>query len=130
MELPPGEPTAATNRPLRSSTTAGAMDERGRLPGATALAAGAPSFSVGEKEKSVSWLFRKKPWTIRPEPKRLSTVVVIETTLPLPSTMTKWVVPPGSCVASGARGPAPRGLPGGGGAPATCAGIRAARDLR
>jgi len=67
---------------------------------------------------------------MRPEPKRLSTVVVMETTLPSPSTMTKWVVPPGSCVASGARTPAPRGLPGAGGAPATSLGIRAARAFR
>jgi hypothetical protein len=59
-------------------------------------------------------LLRKKPSTIRPEPKVLSTVVVIETALPNLSTMTKWVVPPGSAVRSGARTPAPLGLPGAG----------------
>ena len=90
------------------------MDERGRLPGATALATGAPAVSTGENEKSVSWLFRKKPWTIRPEPKMLSTVVVMDTALPSLSTTTKWVVPAGSRVASGPRAWAPGGVPAGG----------------
>ena len=98
-----GEPSEATNRPSRSSTITGDIEERGRLPGAAALAAGAPSFSVGEKLKSVSWLLRKKPPTMRPEPKTLSTVVVIETTLPAASTMTKCEVPAASSVASGAN---------------------------
>src|SRR5690349_14962662 len=91
---------------------AGAIDERGRLPGPTALAAAVPSPLVGENEKSVSWLFRKKPWTIRPEPKVLSTVVVIETTLPHLSTMTRWVVPATSWVLSLANAGAPLGWPG------------------
>ena len=43
IDGPPGEPAPATNRPCLSSTMAGAMDERGRLPPAGALAAGAPS---------------------------------------------------------------------------------------
>jgi hypothetical protein len=51
------------------------------LPAATALAAGWPS-SLGVKEKSVSWLLRKKPSTIRPLPKMLSTVVVMLTAFP------------------------------------------------
>ena len=62
----------------------------------------------------MSWLLRKKPPTIRPSPKMLSTVVVIETTLPSVSTITKWVVPPGSWVRSGARAPAPLRLAGAG----------------
>ena len=77
------------------------MDERGRLPPATALAAGVPSRFSGENEKSVSWLLRKKPWTIRPDPKMLSTVVVMETALPQRSTIEKWVVPLTSLVRSG-----------------------------
>src|ERR1700709_2669715 len=101
IDGPPGDPRAATKRPLASNTITGAIDERGRLPGATALAAGAPPASVGEKEKSVSWLFSTKPCVIRPEPKMLSTVVVIETTSPRASTMTKCEVPPGSTVLSG-----------------------------
>ena len=44
----------------------------------------------------MSWLLRKKPPTILPSPKMLSTVVVMETALPSLSTITKWVVPPGS----------------------------------
>ena len=89
----------------------GDIDERGRLPAATALAIGAPSAVVGEKEKSVSWLLRKKPAAIRPEPKMLSTVVVMETAFPAASTMTMWEVPEGSAVASGARNTPPGGVP-------------------
>ena len=49
---------------------------------------------------------------MRPEPKMLSTVVVMETTLPHLSTITRWVVPPGSMVWSGPNmSPAPGGLP-------------------
>src|SRR5436190_22696707 len=109
---------------------AGAIDERGRLPGPTALAVGAPSRSFGVKEKSVSWLFRKKPLVIRPEPKRLSTVVVIETAFPSASTITRWLVPPGSWVASGARTPAPFGLPGAGAAGSAVGPISLARASR
>ena len=108
----PGEPKAPTNRPSRSRMITGDIDERGRLPGATALAAGRPSASTGEKAKSVIWLLRKKPPAIRPEPNRLSTVVVIETASPHWSTMTKWLVPAGSRVTSGARSAgAPGGVP-------------------
>jgi hypothetical protein len=70
------------------------------LAPATALAAGRPSASVGEKLKSVIWLLRKKPSTIRPEPKMLSTVVVMLTTLPALSPTMKWLVPAGSSVRS------------------------------
>ena len=64
----------------------GDMLDRGRLPGATRLGAGRPRHS-GRKEKSVSWLFNRKPRTIRREPKALSTVVVKETAFPKRSTM-------------------------------------------
>ena len=125
MELPPGEPKAATGRPSPSNTITGDMDERGRLPGPGALAAGRPSTPVGD-EKSVSWLFRNIPAAIRPEPKIDSTVVVMETMLPLRSMITKWVVPPGSWVPSGPGDGAPGGFPGGGAA-APVVGISAAR---
>ena len=85
----------------------GHMDERGRLPPATAFATGRPFASTGAKEKSVSWLFRKKPSTMRPVPKIDSTVVVIQLTLPRLSTMVKSEVPPGSAVASRPRSSKP-----------------------
>ncbi|CAM3493069.1 hypothetical protein CUTA107171_28220 [Cupriavidus taiwanensis] len=85
---PPGEPTVATSWPLsRSNTSVGAIDERGRLPGCTRLATGLP-FSLGTKEKSVSWLLSMKPRTIRCEPKYDSIVVVIEMAPPRSSTAT------------------------------------------
>src|SRR5438045_3361848 len=100
MARPPGEPIAATKRRSLSSTIVGVIEDRGRLPGATALAAGVPSLLSGENEKSVSWLLRKNPSTIRPSPNTLSTVVVIATTSPQRSTTTKEDVPPGSLDAS------------------------------
>src|SRR5215472_5559217 len=118
MARPPGEPIVATNRPSRSRTTAGDIDERGRFRGPTALAAEAPAALVGANEKSVSWLLSMKPSTIRPSPKTLSTVVVIETTLPHLSTTVNDDVPPGSTVASGPFRGAPGGLPAAGGDPA------------
>jgi hypothetical protein len=60
-------------------------ERRDQLP---ALATGLPSVS-GRNEKSVSWLFRKKPPTARPEPNNDSTEVVIDTTSPSASTTTK-----------------------------------------
>ena len=89
----------------------GDIDERGRLPAATALATGAPSGRVGANEKSVSSLLRKKPAAIRPEPNTLSTVVVMLTALPSASTMTKCEVPAGSFVASGPASIPPGGVP-------------------
>ena len=77
IELPPGEPVASSNAPSESSTMVGDMDERGRLPGWTALGSRRPSSSRAVKEKSVSWLLRKNPPTIRPDPNGLSTVVVM-----------------------------------------------------
>src|SRR3546814_5727019 len=92
---PPGGPIAPTKLPSRSSRIAGVVDERGRLPPAIAFAAGTGPLA-GFQEKSVSWLLRKKPSTMRPDPKYDSIVVVIDTALPRASTMTMWLVPPGS----------------------------------
>ena len=74
---------------ITEKTITGVIDERGRLPGATAFATGRPEASTGRNEKSVSWLLRKKPPTARPEPNSDSTDVVIETTSPSASTTTK-----------------------------------------
>src|SRR5207248_8842199 len=118
IELPPAEPIAPANLPSWVVRIVGTIDERGRFPGATALAAGRPCASAGEKEKSVSWLFRKKPSTIRPVPKMDSTVVVIDTTLPAASRTMKCEVPVGSSVLSLAATGAPAGTPAAGGGPA------------
>src|SRR5688572_17941239 len=118
MDEPPGEPSAATGRRAASSTMTGAIEERGRLPPATAFATGAPS-TTGRYEKSVSWLSSTNPPTARPEPNSDSTVVVIETMFPSPSITTKWDVPLASIVAS-----APRWI--GAGTPAAGAGPGAA----
>jgi hypothetical protein len=83
--LPPAEPIAPAKRPSAVSRIIGTIEERGRLPGATAFATGRPMSSTGANEKSVIWLLRKKPSTIRPLPKMDSTVVVIDTTLPAAS---------------------------------------------
>jgi hypothetical protein len=61
---------------------------------------------------------RKKPSTIRPVPKMLSTVVVIETMFPSASPITKCDVPVGSSVLSSAATVAPAGTPATGGGPA------------
>ena len=68
-----------------------------------------PCLVDGRKEKSVIWLLRKKPSTIRPLPKMDSTVVVIDTTLPAASRTMKCEVPVGSSV--GPRPSAPFALP-------------------
>jgi hypothetical protein len=99
MALPPGEPTTRTGRRLRSKTIVGAIELRGRLPASTRLATGLP-FSSGAKEKSVSWLLRRKPRTIRREPKPSSIVVVIETALPRRSTIETCVVDGSSSASS------------------------------
>src|SRR5699024_6559696 len=101
-------PIAPAKLPCGSSTITGDMDERGRLPGAMALAAAPP----GCQEKSVSWLLSSIPPATRPEPKYDSIVVVIETALPSPSTTTKWLVPAGSAVSSAILSGAPAGRPG------------------
>src|SRR3954471_15684376 len=54
IEFPPAEPIAPANRPSRVSRIVGTIEDRGRLPGATALATGRPVASVGLNEKSVS----------------------------------------------------------------------------
>ena len=111
IALPPGEPTASRNAPS-SNTRVGDIDERGFFSGAGALAIGWPWASTARNEKSVSWLFRKKPAAMRCEPKGASTVVVMETTSPRPSTTTKWLVPYSGPVPSAPRRCAPGGLPG------------------
>ena len=79
------------------STSAGACPARRRWR------PGGPGRRSARNEKSVSWLLRKKPSTIRPVPKMLSTVVVIETTLPSASRTMKCEVPVGSSVRSAPR---------------------------
>ena len=68
------------------------MLERGRLPGCTRLAMGRPWASAGRKEKSVSWLFSRKPPAkpvppsdIRRAPQAASIVVVNASARPSPS---------------------------------------------
>ena len=83
---PPGEPTVASSCPeALSNTSVGAIELRGRLPGCTRFATGSPS-ACGTKEKSVSWLFSRKPRTITRAPNTSSIVVVIDNALPKPST--------------------------------------------
>ena len=85
IRLPPGEPTASTGAPS-FITIVGDIDERGRLPGASALAIGTPSLCV-RKLKSVSSLFSRNPLVISRDPKAFSMVVVIDATLPKLSTI-------------------------------------------
>src|SRR5215213_5737409 len=127
MAFPPAEPIAPAKRLSGVSRIVGVMDERGRLPGATAFAAGRPSGSTGLNAKSVIWLLRKKPSTIRPDPKIDSTVVVIDTTLPARSPTMKCEVPIGSSVRSDPEVTAPAGTPADGGGPAV-APIKRARE--
>jgi hypothetical protein len=118
MREPPAEPTTATGDPSAPKTMVGDMDDRGRLPGATAFATGRPPIS-GRKEKSVSWLFSTIPPATVRAPNTSSTVVVSETTLPVPSTMERWLVPFSGCggwLAGGADGRCQGGLPGRNGA--------------
>src|SRR3546814_15537156 len=88
--------------------------------------------AAGFQEKSVSWLLRKKPSTMRPDPKYDSIVVVIDTALPRASTMTMWLVPPGSSVRSSAVAGAPCGWPaeGAGTAAGVASSLRGAAKLR
>ncbi len=84
---PPGDPTTIRMSPrppsgVRSKTSVGAIELRGRLPGSTRLATGSPSSSTGSAEKSVSWLLRRKPSVMWNEPKADSMVVVMDATLP------------------------------------------------
>ena len=93
MRLPPGLPTAMSRAPLLpSNTRKGAIELRGRLPGATRLATAPPS-STGRKLKSVSSLLSRNPRTMMRLPKNASIVVVIETALPSRSTIEICVVP-------------------------------------
>ncbi|MNT58123.1 hypothetical protein D3C72_1955410 [compost metagenome] len=93
MALPPGEPTTPSRSPVAAlKMMVGAMELRGRLPACTLLAMGLPAASVAVNEKSVSWLFSKKPRTICRLPKPFSMVVVMDTALPALSMMDMCVV--------------------------------------
>src|SRR5512135_2347096 len=82
---PPGDPTVATSWPeALSNTRVGAIELRGRLPGSTRLATGRPP-DCGTNEKSVSWLFSRKPRTITRAP-NTSSIVVVASALPYLST--------------------------------------------
>src|SRR4051794_247571 len=83
----PGEPTARTGLPLRS-TIVGAIDERGRLCPAGELAL------PGVKSKSVSSLLSRnpRPGTTIALPPVCSMVNVYSTTLPLASAIVMFVV--------------------------------------
>ena len=117
ITLPPGEPATSFKGPrlpsaLRSNTSTGDIELRGRLRGSTRLATGLPSCS-GTNEKSVNWLLRMKPLTIRWEPKMVSIEVVIATALPRPSTTDRCEVDGNSGDWSSARASLmPGGLPG------------------
>src|SRR5262245_62620342 len=104
MREPPGEPSAAHGLPDASKTIVGAMELRGRLPGASALASGLPLLSTGRKEKSVSSLLSKNPAAHKREPKAASIVLVMASMLPAASTMEKWLVPAASMLASSPKG--------------------------
>ncbi len=85
---PPGEPTARSGSPSRS-TIVGLIELRGRLPPSTRFGCVSES-----KLKSVSSLFARKPnpGTTRPAPPVDSIVKVYETTFPALSEVVRWVV--------------------------------------
>ena len=72
IDAPPGDPVPITKLPIEPSaalanTSVGDIELRGRFSGPTRLAMG-PAVSLGWKEKSVSWLFSRKPRTsLQPE---------------------------------------------------------------
>ena len=96
--------------PSGPNTIVGAIELRGRLPPSTRFATRYPSFT-GTMSKSVSWLLRIAPSTVRPEPNGPSTVVVTSTTLPAPSVTARSVVPATSCTLASTRFGAPGGVP-------------------
>ena len=87
---PPGEPTASSGLPSRS-TIVGLIELRGRLPPSTRFGCVSES-----KLKSVSSLFARnpKPGTTRPAPPVDSIVNVYATTLPQRSAVVRCVVVP------------------------------------
>lgn len=109
----------------------GDIELRGRLPGSTRLATGAPLSSTGAKEKSVSSLLSRKPkpGTITPLPNEDSTVVVIDSALPKRSMMETWLVPLSFARTCAPAAAAPGGSPGVA-APMSRSPISAARDAR
>ena len=104
IRLPPGDPMARTGRPS-CITMVGAIEERGRLPGSSRLAMGTPLTCV-LNEKSVSSLFNRNPPAISRDPKAFSIVLVIDRTLPAPSTIEICVVEGSSIERSSAQRPA------------------------
>ena len=101
MVAPPGEPVPIRKSPIEPSsailnTSVGAIELRGRLLAWMRLAIG-PLESLASTEKSVSWLFSRKPRVKWNEPMPLSIVVVMTTTLPSLSTIDMCVVPLPSC---------------------------------
>src|SRR5262245_30779387 len=132
MRDPPGEPSAAHGVPVASKTMVGAIELRGRFPGASALAMGLPAASIGRKAKSVSSLLSRKPAAHRREPKAASMLLVMATTLPAASTTEKWLVPAASTVASMPSAPPLCfcGLPGRGRGIAVRVSIRPRRPAR
>ncbi len=101
IRLPPGLPIARTGAPS-FNTIVGDIEERGRLPGASALAIGMPSVWVW-KLKSVNSLLSRKPCTINRDPKAFSIVVVIDATFPKLSTIEIWDVDGNSMLSSSAQ---------------------------
>ena len=94
---PPGEPQANAPRPGITAIV-GHIEESMRLPGATALASPwtRPYMFVSPglvAKSSISLFMRKpRPGATRALPKESFNVVVIETTIPAPSTTEKCVV--------------------------------------
>ncbi len=100
MRLPPGEPSTASTSSLPSNTIVGAMVLRGRFPGSTRLAIGAPCL-VNRREREVGQLVvEQEARRQTPEPNAPSMVVVIDTALPSSSITEIWLVPARSSVAS------------------------------
>ena len=72
IDAPPGDPVPITKLPIEpaaalANTSVGDIELRGRVSGPARLAMD-PAASLGWKEKSVSWLFSRKPRTsLQPE---------------------------------------------------------------
>jgi hypothetical protein len=120
MRGPPGLPVTMKIFPSRVRTV-GVMLDRGRLPGAIALAPRSSTRpytlgSPGAFEKSSISLLRTipVPGTVMPEPKGVLMVMVRATALPAASQVERWVVPESSARSPGAwtsraRPPGPAG---------------------
>ena len=116
--LPPADPITITSFPPASITRVGDIALRGRFRGWMRFATGLPS-RCGVNEKSVSWLFSKKPptrprprFTIRRAPKASSMVVVMASAWPHRSSTEMCEVPCSVCSAMGAQLKGSCGAPG------------------